>query len=521
MSKQAFTVALAEVQRLCPFVAKAAEKYAGNWDKLKSFAGLCPVAGNLTKSLIITKDPDASQTPRPEVTKTVTKTVTRRETAPMPSPDKLRVTSKYYSGVFEDAVGQLHHEGRYRVFANLQRKRGNFPNAVYRSENSQKEVKIWCSNDYLGMGQNETVLKASETALKASGTGAGGTRNISGTMVYHQELERELSDLHQKESALVFTSGFVANEAALSSIGLLMPDCVIVTDAKNHASMIAGIRHSKCDKIIYKHNDMEDLERVLQSIGDKPKLIAFESVYSMDGTIAPIKSICDLAEKYQALTYIDEVHAVGLYGHRGAGVAEHLGQMHRIDMINGTLAKGFGVFGGYVAASAHICDAIRSYAPGFIFTTALPPVVAAGAAASIRHLKTSQMERQLLHKRSIQLKNMLLNEGFPVLGNPSHIVPVLVGDPVTCKAITDDLLENHSIYIQPINYPTVSKGTERLRITPGPLHSEKDLHHLVECLKTVWKKHNMKIEKKINWEPKDKESLFFSEEERQSITAQA
>ncbi|PPR11972.1 MAG: 5-aminolevulinate synthase [Alphaproteobacteria bacterium MarineAlpha11_Bin1] len=392
-----------------------------------------------------------------------------------------------YEQFFADRILDLKSEGRYRVFADLERQVGAFPRATSHSEDGTEDVTVWCSNDYLGMGQSGLVRKAMKEAIDKVGAGAGGTRNISGTTHYHVLLEEELADLHRTESALVFTSGYVANEAALSTIGAQMPDCVLVSDADNHASMIAGIRHSMSEKVIFAHNDMEDLERKLQSIDiHRPKVIVFESVYSMNGDISPIEAICDLADKYNAMTYLDEVHAVGMYGPRGAGVAERDGAMDRITVIQGTLAKAFGVIGGYIAGSASMIDFIRSYASGFIFTTALPPAVAAGALASVRHLKGSGVERKHQRERASTLKRLLREADLPVMQSASHIVPILVGDPVLCKQVTDELMNLHRIYVQPINYPTVPKGSERLRLTPGPLHSDEDMSHLVRSLQEIW-----------------------------------
>lgn len=405
-----------------------------------------------------------------------------------------------YKQAFADAIGSVRAEGRYRVFADICRERGSFPRARHYSDTSNgrgSPITVWCSNDYLGMGQNPVVLKAMHEAIDAVGAGSGGTRNISGTTHYHVELERELADLHGKEAALLFTSAFVANDTTLATLQKLLPGSVILSDAKNHASMISGIRNGGGEKRIFATNDVIDLERHLKAIDpERPKIIAFESVYSMDGTVSPIKAICALARKYGAITYLDEVHAVGMYGPRGGGIAERDGVMAEIDIINGTLAKGFGVMGGYIAASADICDAIRSYAPGFIFTTSLAPAIAAGALASIRHLKTSSIERERHQERARTLKRKLKNAGLPVMDNPSHIVPVLVGDPVICKRVTDMLLERFQIYVQPINYPTVPKGMERLRLTPTPMHSDADMDHLCKALSALWAECPMSLEQK-------------------------
>jgi 5-aminolevulinate synthase len=395
-----------------------------------------------------------------------------------------------YAKKFEDAIAALHREGRYRVFADLKRHCGEFPHAAhFGTPNGPRDISVWCSNDYLGMSQHPKVLAAMHEAIDTVGAGSGGTRNISGTTHYHVELESEIADLHGKQSALLFTSAFVANDATLDTIQKLIPGTVIFSDEKNHASMIAGIRHGGGMKHIWRHNDLEDLEALLKQYPkDTPKLIVFESVYSMDGHIAPIAEICDLADKYGAMTYLDEVHAVGLYGPRGGGIAERDGVMHRVNVINGTLAKGFGVMGGYIAATKAICDAIRSYAAGFIFTTSLAPAIAAGALASMRHLKSSNTERECHQERAATLKRRLSDANLPVMDNPSHIVPVMVGDPVHCKAVTDALLENYGIYVQPINYPTVPRGTERIRLTPGPVHTDELMDHLVASLTQLWER---------------------------------
>ena len=394
-----------------------------------------------------------------------------------------------YSRYFSDAVAQLHSERRYRVFADLERIAGRFPHAIWHTPSGAKPVVMWCSNDYLGMGQHPKVVGAMVETATRVGTGAGGTRNIAGTTHALTRLEAELADLHGKEAALVFTSGYVSNQTGISTIAKLIPDCLILSDALNHNSMIEGIRQSACERQVFRHNDAAHLEELLRAAGpDRPKLIACESLYSMDGDTAPLSRICDLAERYGAMTYVDEVHAVGMYGPRGAGIAERDGVMSRIDIVEGTLAKAFGCLGGYIAGKACVIDAVRSYAPGFIFTTALPPAVCAAATAAIQHLKGSQWERERHQDRAARVKSILTAAGLPVMLNATHIVPIFVGDPDRCKQASDLLLEEHGIYIQPINYPTVSRGTERLRITPSPYHDDALIDRLAESLVQVWDK---------------------------------
>ena len=393
-----------------------------------------------------------------------------------------------YTDQLDLALNRLHDEGRYRTFIDIERKNGHFPHAVWsRPDGSKQEITVWCGNDYLGMGQHPTVLAAMHEAIDATGAGSGGTRNISGTTVYHKRLESELADLHGKESALLFTSAYIANDATLSTLPKLFPGLIIYSDELNHASMIEGVRRNGGAKRIFKHNDVADLRAKLEADDpNAPKLIAFESVYSMDGDFGPIEAICDLADEFNALTYIDEVHAVGMYGPRGAGVAERDRLMHRLDIINGTLAKAYGVMGGYIAASEKMCDAIRSYAPGFIFTTSLSPAVAAGAAASVAHLKTDQALRDQHQTQAKILKARLKGLGLPIIDHGSHIVPVIVGDPVHTKKLSDLLLEDHGIYVQPINFPTVPRGTERLRFTPSPVHGPREIDVLVHAMDDLW-----------------------------------
>src|SRR5262245_9200888 len=400
-----------------------------------------------------------------------------------------------YTGYFASALDRLRHERRYRVFADLERLAGRFPHAIWHSPQGQRDVVVWCSNDYLGMGQHPKVIGAMVETATRMGTGAGGTRNIAGTNHPLVDLERELADLHRKEAALVFTSGYVSNETGIATLVKLMPSCIIFSDAWNHNSMIEGVRQSGAEKKIFNHNDADHLEELLKAADPaRPKLIVFETLYSMDGDTAPINRICDLAERYGAMTYADEVHAVGMYGPRGGGMAEQQGAMGRVDVLEGTLAKAFGCLGGYIAGSAAVIDAVRSYSPGFIFTTALPPAVCAAAAAAIRHLKTSSFERERHQQRAARTKAVLLAAGLPVMPNDTHIVPVFVGEPDKCKEATDLLLEEHGIYIQPINYPTVPKGTERLRITPSPYHDDALIDRLAEALVDVWRRLELPLE---------------------------
>jgi 5-aminolevulinate synthase len=400
-----------------------------------------------------------------------------------------------YDQIFDQAIERLHSEGRYRVFIDILRNKGAFPNArCFAGHNGPKPITVWCSNDYLAMGQHPKVVSAMEEALHDVGAGSGGTRNIGGNTHYHIELERELADLHDKEGALLFTSGYVSNDATLSTLAKLLPGCIIFSDALNHASMIAGIRNSGCEKKVWRHNDVEHLEELLAETDPKtPKLIAFESVYSMDGDVAPIHAICDLAEKYNALTYIDEVHAVGMYGPRGGGITDRDEAAHRIDIIEGTLGKAFGVMGGYIATNQKIIDCIRSYAPGFIFTTSLSPVLVAGVLASVKHLKGSSAEREGQQRSAALMKQMFRDAGLPVMDSTTHIVPLMVGDPVKAKKISDILLAEYGAYVQPINFPTVPRGTERLRFTPGPAHTEAMMQSLTEALVEIWERLEMRL----------------------------
>jgi len=400
-----------------------------------------------------------------------------------------------YDQIFDQAIDRLHSEGRYRVFIDILRNKGAFPNArCFADHNGPKPITVWCSNDYLAMGQHPKVVAAMEEALHDVGAGSGGTRNIGGNTHYHIELERELADLHGKQGALLFTSGYVSNDATLSTLAKLLPGCVIFSDELNHASMIAGIRNSGCDKKVFRHNDLEHLEQLLaETDPELPKLIAFESVYSMDGDVAPIHAICDLADKYNALTYIDEVHAVGMYGKRGGGISERDAAADRITIIEGTLGKAFGVMGGYIAADTKIIDCIRSYAPGFIFTTSLSPVLVAGVLASVKHLKASSEERDGQQAAAARLKAMFRDAGLPVMDSTTHIVPLMVGDPVMAKRISDILLAEYGVYVQPINFPTVPRGTERLRFTPGPAHSEDMMRELTDALVEIWDRMEMRL----------------------------
>jgi 5-aminolevulinate synthase len=400
-----------------------------------------------------------------------------------------------YQRIFAQAIDRLHAEGRYRVFIDILRNKGSYPNArCFAGHNGPKPITVWCSNDYLAMGQHPKVVEAMEGALHDVGAGSGGTRNIGGNTHYHVELEAELADLHGKEAALLFTSGYISNEATLSTIAKLLPGCVIFSDELNHASMIAGIRNSGCEKKVFRHNDIAHLEQLLSEADpEAPKLIAFESVYSMDGDVAPIAAICDLADKYNALTYLDEVHAVGMYGARGGGISERDRIAHRLTIIEGTLGKAFGVMGGYIAADRNIVDVVRSYAPGFIFTTSLSPVLVAGVLASVRHLKESSAEREAQQANAARLKAIFHAAGLPVMPSTTHIVPLMVGDPVKAKRISDILLAEYGVYVQPINYPTVPRGTERLRFTPGPAHTEEMMEELATALAEIWDRLEMRL----------------------------
>jgi 5-aminolevulinate synthase len=399
-----------------------------------------------------------------------------------------------YDRVFHQAIDRLHAEGRYRVFIDILRNKGNYPNArCFAGHNGPKPITVWCSNDYLAMGQHPKVIAAMEEALHDVGAGSGGTRNIGGNTHYHVDLEAELADLHGKQGALLFTSGYVSNEATLATLGKLLPGCIVFSDELNHASMIAGIRNSGCEKRLFRHNDIAHLEELLAAADPAaPKLIAFESVYSMDGDVAPLHAICDLADKYNALTYLDEVHAVGMYGERGGGISERDGAAHRITIIEGTLGKAFGVMGGYIAADTTIIDVIRSYAPGFIFTTSLSPVLVAGVLASVRHLKASNAERDAQQAAAVTLKAMFAEAGLPVMPSTTHIVPLMIGDPVKAKRVADILLAEYGVYVQPINYPTVPRGTERLRFTPGPAHDEAMMRELTDALAEIWDRLEMR-----------------------------
>jgi 5-aminolevulinate synthase len=392
-----------------------------------------------------------------------------------------------YQAKLSEALRSVKDEGRYRVFADILRHRGDFPRATFHTPQGARDIIVWCSNDYLGMGQHPVVIEAMHRAIDEVGAGSGGTRNIAGTTHYHVELEREIADLHQKEASLLFTSGYAANDATLATLARVFSDCVIISDELNHASMIEGIKRGGGPKRLWRHNDLGHLEVLLKQLDPKqPKIVAFESVYSMDGDIAPIGEICDLAKQYGALTYLDEVHAVGLYGPRGGGIAERDGVLDKVDIIEGTLAKGFGVMGGYIAGSSVLVDVVRSYAPGFIFSTSLAPVLVAGVLAAVKHLKVSSAERIRHQERAATLRRMMADAGLPVMMCESHIVPVMVGDPVVCKQVSDDLLQDHGIYVQPINYPTVPRGTERLRFTPCPVHTDDMMDDLVKALDQVW-----------------------------------
>jgi 5-aminolevulinate synthase len=402
-----------------------------------------------------------------------------------------------YARFFQDAVDTLKNERRYRTFAEIERDTARFPHAIWHTPQGKRDIVIWCSNDYLGMGCHEDVVEAMCATARQAGAGAGGTRNISGNSHAVVELEAELADLHGKEAGLVFTSGYVSNQTGIATLAKLIPDCLILSDALNHNSMIEGVRQAGREKVVFRHNDLAHLEELLRAAGDRPKLIVFESIYSMDGDVAPISAICDLAERYGAMTYLDEVHAVGMYGPRGAGLAERDGVMHRVDVIEGTLGKAFGVVGGYITGTRAVMDAVRSYAPGFIFTTALPPAVAAAAAASVRHLKASPHERSRQQAQVAKVKRALDLAGLPQMTTDTHIVPIMVGDAEACKTASDMLLQDHGIYIQPINYPTVPRGTERLRITPGPFHDDALIAHLAHALTDVWSRLGLDFVKRV------------------------
>lgn len=486
LCKKASTVApevLKFTELKCPFVRQIAHAKL-DAEAIENFMFVCPTMSTRDPSTISIVD-DRTDCER------------AREAASVGGrcPFVQNQKKNLYETKFQDVKSKLLDEGRYRTFANIQRHCGNFPLAsVFPSKTNTAagpapgtKVRVFCSNDYLGMGQNPVVIQAAKSAIDEAGTGSGGTRNISGNTRFHEALEVKLAENHQKEGALVCTSGYVANEAAISAIGQSIPNLMILSDSDNHASLISGIRSSRCEKVIFRHNDMDHLEDLLRSVPiERPKLIIFESVYSMCGSVAPMEKICDLADRYNALTLVDEVHAVGMYGNKGAGIAERDGLLQRIDIITGTLGKAYGVSGGYIAGSSAYIDCVRSTAASFIFTTSIPPMVAAAALAAVNHLAGSSVERDLQQLRAAQLKAKLINRGFPVLPGSTHIVPLLIGDPVRTKALTDALLSKHGIYLQPINYPTVPRGTERIRVTPGPLHSESDLDDLVAALEEEW-----------------------------------
>lgn len=481
----------------CPFVRQIAHTKL-DAEAIENFMFVCPTMSTRDPSSVSIVD---DRQEREKVAEAV-----RAASGAAKCPFVAHQKETVYESKFKQVTSKLVEEGRYRTFANIQRHCGNFPHAsVFPSTHAKAvssanvapagtKVRVFCSNDYLGMGQNPAVMQAAKDAIDEAGVGAGGTRNISGNTRYHEALETKLASVHQKDAALICTSGYVANEAALVAIGQSIPDLLILSDSDNHASLISGIRQAKSQKVLFRHNDMAHLEELLRSVPiERPKMIVFESVYSMCGSVCPMQEICDLAERYNALTFVDEVHAVGMYGAKGAGIAERDGLLHKMDIITGTLGKAYGVGGGYIAGTAAYIDCVRSTAAPFIFTTAIPPMVAAAALASVSHLADSSVERDLQQLRAAQLKAKLLARGFPVLPGPSHIVPVLVGDPVRTKALTDSLLCKHGIYLQPINYPTVPRGTERIRVTPGPLHSEQDLDDLVDALEMEWKGERIKI----------------------------